>query len=113
MQFERDAIAHWYARQHLYTDPGIRTVNYLPENAPDREIRLIEVNDLMGEADDDVLAPVNFGVDLGKEVEHALFVLDVTPSQWERIQRGELELPPGWSLENSTSYHSRQPEATP
>jgi hypothetical protein len=112
MQFERDAIAHWYARQHLYTDPGIRTVFYLPGNAPDREIRLIEVNDLMGESDGDTLEPVNFGVDVGKDVEHALFVLDVTPGQWERIQHGDLELPSGWSLENCKSYDLRQAETT-
>lgn len=112
VQFERDAMAHWYARQHLYTDPGIRTVYYLPENAPEREIRLIEVNDLMGESADDTLEPVNFGVDMGREVEHALYVLDVTPNQWERIERGELDLPNGWSLENSRSWSSPQPEAT-
>ena len=82
--FDRDTMAKWYAKEHLKTDPGIRLVGYLPKNAPEREIRFIEVNDLIGELRDDALEPIDFGVDTGMENEHKLFVLDVTPGQWER-----------------------------
>jgi hypothetical protein len=98
-QFDRDAKATWYGTQHQKTDPGIRSVYYLPTNAPDREIRLIEVNELVADRNDDTLEPIDFGVDRGTDSEHELFVLDVTPSQWDRIQRDELHLPLDWRLE--------------
>ena len=79
--FNRDAMAKWYAKQHLKTDPGVHVVYYLPKNAPDREIRFIEINDLIGDRNDDLLEPIDFGVDTGKETAHKLFVLDVTPKQ--------------------------------
>jgi hypothetical protein len=100
-EFNRDSMASWYARQHIKTDPGIRSVFYLPTNAPDREIRLIEINELVGDRSDDALEPIDFGVDRGMEREHTLLVLDVTPSQWDRIQQSLLPLPPNWSLEDA------------
>jgi hypothetical protein len=96
--FERDAMASWYARQHRNTDPAIRAVYYLPTNAPDREIRLVEINELIVERNDDTVEPLDFGVDTGMDSEHKLMVLDVTPSQWERIKQSSLALPAGWSL---------------
>lgn len=99
-EFNRAAMASWYARQHVKTDPGIRSVFYLPSNAPDREIRLIEVNELVGEREDDTLEPIDFGVDRGMEGEHTLLILDLTPRQWARIQESSLPLPATWSLEN-------------
>jgi len=102
--FDRDAMAKWYATQHHKTDPGIRSVYYLPTDAPEREIRLIEVNELIADINDDALEPIDFGVDTGMEGEHKLFVLDVTPSQWDRIQQGLLALPQGWSLENHVIF---------
>ncbi|HUT09586.1 MAG TPA: hypothetical protein VMY42_03750 [Thermoguttaceae bacterium] len=103
-QFSRDAMADWYARQHLKTDPGVCSVYYLPTGAPQREIRLIEVNELIADRRDDVLEPIDFGVDTGMKTAHKLFVLDVTPSQWDRIQEASLPLPPGWSLENAVAF---------
>lgn len=103
-QFNRDAMARWYAEEHLKTDPGICSVYYLPQDAPDREIRFIEVNKLMGERNDDALEPIDFGVDMGTDHEHKLLVLDVTPEQWERIEARELQLPGGWSPEGAVRY---------
>jgi hypothetical protein len=103
-QFDRDSMAQWYAEQHLETDPGIVSVHYLPENAGEREIRLIEVNKLIGDRTDDAFEPIDFGVDAGTESEHKLFVLDVTPEQWERITNRALQLPKGWSLDGAVPY---------
>jgi hypothetical protein len=103
-QFEKDATARWYATQHLKTDPGIRSVYYLPTNSPEREIRFIEINGLIGDRDDDTLEPIDFGVDTGMETEHKLLVLDVTPSQWDRIRESSLQLPQGWSLQDAVPY---------
>ena len=103
-QFDRDSKARWYAKQHLKTDPGIRTVNYLPANAPDREIRFVEVNELIADMNDNSLEPLDFGVDTGMDTEHKLFVLDVTPDQWDRINQGSLALPSDWSLDSAVSF---------
>ena len=103
-QFDRDSMARWYATQHLKTDPGIRSVYYLPTNAPEREIRFLEINELVADRNDDTLEPIDFGVDAGMESEHKLFVLDVTTSQWDRIRESSLALPQGWSLEGSVPY---------
>jgi hypothetical protein len=103
-QFNRDSMAHWYAKQHLKTDPGIRSVFYLPTHSPDREIRFIEINELVVDRNDDTLEPIDFGVDTGMESQHQLFVLDVTPKQWERIEHHLLPLPQGWSLDNKVPF---------
>jgi hypothetical protein len=99
--FDRDAMAKWYARQHLDTDPGLKSVYYLPKNSPQREIRLVEINELIAEMIDEGLEAIDFGVDTGAESEHKLFVLDVTPSQWEAITQSRLSLPKGWSLDGA------------
>lgn len=105
-QFDRDAMARWYATEHLRTDPGIASVHYLPTNANQREIRFVEVNNFIGDRNDDALEPIDFGVDAGMDTAHKLFVLDVTPGQWIRIQTHELELPSNWSLEGAIHYVS-------
>ncbi len=102
-QFDRDDMADWYATQHLKTDPGIRSVYYLPTNAPDREIRLVEINELVADRNDGTIEPIDFGVDRGMDSEHMLVVLDVTPSQWERIQQLLLTLPGNWTLDGAVS----------
>lgn len=103
-KFDRDTMARWYAKEHLKTDPGIRVIYYLPTNAPEREIRFIEINGLIGDRNDNALEPIDFGVDAGTETEHKLFVLDVTPSQWDRIKESSLQLPQSWSLEDAVPY---------
>jgi hypothetical protein len=105
--FDRDAMARWYAQEHISIDPGIRTIYYLTD-APDREVRFIEVNDLIGVRDDDTLEPIDFGVDTGMETEHKLFVLDVTPDQWERMTNSSLSLPQGWSLKDAIQYRAEE-----
>lgn len=101
VEFDRDSMARWYAKQHLKTDPGILSVWYLPTDAPEREIRLVEINELIAARNDDAIEPLDFGVDFEMESEHKLFILDVTPSQWDRISQSTLALPRGWSLENA------------
>ena len=103
-QFNRDTMARWYAKEHLKTDPGIVSVYYLPTNAGEREIRFVEINKLIGERNDNALEPIDFGIDTGTENEHKLFVLDVTPEQWERIAAEELRLPHDWSLDGAICY---------
>jgi hypothetical protein len=102
--FSRNEMARWYATRHLRTDTGIRSIYYLPQHAPDREIRFVEINEMIADRDKDPLEPIDFGVDIGAETAHSLFVLDVTPSQWEKIRANEIPLPQGWSLDGATQF---------
>jgi hypothetical protein len=102
--FDRDSMARWYAGEHLRSDPGVISAHYLPQLASDREIRIVEVNSLISDRTDDILEPIDFGVDAGMETEHRLLILDVNPEQWERIRNQSLQLPPGWSLENAVHF---------
>ena len=102
--FNRDSLAKWYAKQHLKTDPGIIEVYYLPANCGEREIRFVEVNELIGERDVKILEAIDYGVDIGTENEHQLLVVDVTPRQWPDVQNGNIQLPDGWSLDGKHSY---------
>jgi hypothetical protein len=104
-KFDRNQMARWHARRHLETDAGVEHVHFLPTNAPDREIRLLEVNRLISEATD--LEPIDFGVDVGGSAQHTLLVLDVTPAQWGAITKGQLALPPSWTLEGSQEIGAR------
>jgi len=103
-QFDRDTMASWYAQEHLKTDPGILSIHYLPKNASEREIRLLEVNNLIGDRNDSALEPIDFGMETGTDSAHRLLVLDVTPEQWKRIKAHELVLPQNWSVEGKISY---------
>lgn len=100
--FDRDGLAHWYAQRHFETDEGVAQIFFLPTNAPDREIRFLEVNRMI--AGTTPLEPIDFGVDIRGADGHTLNVLDVTPSQWEAIRRGELPLPAGWTLDGSREF---------
>lgn len=103
-QFHRDSWARWYAKQHLKTDPGITSVYYLPNGADEREIRLVEINTLMGERLDGSLEAIDFGIDRGESTEHRLVVLDVSANQWKKILQGDIPLPQGWSRENCQEF---------
>lgn len=98
--FDRDKMARDYAQRHLRSDPGTRFVYHLRTGSPEREIRLVEVNDQIVERIAP-LEPLDFGVDVGNPNGHTLNVVDVTPAQWERITRGELALPAGWVLDDA------------
>ena len=102
--FNRDSMARSYAKRHLKTDPGIREIYYLPADAPELEIRLVEVNELIAERENDRLEPIDFGVDIEGSTGHTLIVLDVTPVQWQRISSNKLPLPDGWSLEGAKHF---------
>src|SRR5688500_17784468 len=101
--FDRAVRAEGYARDHLKTVPGTTAVYYLPGGAPEREIRLLEVNDLLEEFNRP-LGPIDSGGSADGPDAHKLYVVDVTPAQWDRIRRGGLSLPPGWTLDGAVHY---------
>lgn len=103
--FDRDSLARWYARRHMDIDNGVMEIHYLPTDAPAREIRFLEVNGMISETTPP--EPIDFGVDVGSDNAHSLYVLDVTPSQWEAIRSGDMPLPRGWTLEGSQELERR------
>lgn len=102
--FNRDGMAKSYAKRHLTTDPGIREIHYLPSGAPEREIRFVEVNELIANRTEDSVEPIDFGVDTGSSTAHRLLVLDVTPAQWRKIKNKQMRLPKGWSLDGKELF---------
>jgi len=76
-EFDRDRVARWYAKRHLETDAGVTQILHLPEGAPPREIRFLEVNELISEMSPP--EPIDFGVDIDGADGHTLYMLDVTP----------------------------------
>jgi hypothetical protein len=97
-------MAEFYAKRHKKIDSGILQIHYLPTEAPANEIRFVEVNNsITGTASPEPIdfGPIDFGVAGGTVEAHRLIVLDVTPEQWQEIQQGTLQLPPGWTLTGS------------
>jgi len=102
--YNRDSLAAFYAHQHLKTDLAVKKVVYLPQNSPEREIRFIEINDLMSERGPRDLVPIDFGIDMGQSSFHSLLVVDVTPEEWDAIEKKELAIPDEWSLEEMREF---------
>ncbi len=103
--FDRDNRAKWYAQRHMEIDDGVVRILYLPTNSPAREIRFLEINRMISETTQP--EPIDFGVDIGGADAHTLYVLDVTPAQWQAIQAGQMRLPAGWTLDGSQELGRR------
>ncbi len=99
--FNPESWAKGYVDSHSFSDPGITSVYYFPMTPPGRMIRLLYVNSLLPERIAATEEPYIFGVDRGGPDEHEVQIVDVTPAQWERLQKGELHLPTGWSLDDA------------
>jgi hypothetical protein len=104
----RDEAAGWIARKHLAADPGVTDVWYLPGNAPEREIRLLEVNVLLAEFGEEERLPIDFGFDVDGTV-FSLLVLDLTPNQWKQVREGAAPLPENWNLDGARHFGYPQP----
>lgn len=106
-KFYPESWASTYAERHLQTDPGICGVYYLPVGASEREVRLVEVNEVAAIRDEGPLEPIEFGVDQQGDDAHTVKILDVSPDQWEKIKQFKLTLPRGWLLDNMKPFDRR------
>ena len=113
--FDAATMAEWYARRHLEVDPGTAVVYHLRSPDP-REIRFVEVNTMMAERDVDpfvpsgpVGAPFDPGAPTGPDGSHSLLIVDVTPGQFTRLERGQDVLLSGWSLADPVAVLRRPP----
>jgi hypothetical protein len=87
------ALVRQLVRSHFDLEEGIERIIWVKKDNT-QDVRLIEVNrDTIPAGDfyafyfapsQDFPLPIRIG--------------DVTPDEWEKIQRGEISLPPEWSL---------------
>ena len=105
---DRDAVAAWIARRHFLADSAIRQVWYLPEAAPPKEIRFLEVNDRLGDSamKGSQVETIDFYVDI-QDSPFRLFIADISSEQLDQLRRGELRLPEGWRLDGSRIWGRR------
>jgi len=87
------------ARLHFDTDSGVEKIIWV-RSCGVKQICLIEVNRTALPAD----RVEAFRFAPSKDVPFPLFITDVRPTEWERIQNGEMALPEGWTLENALTF---------
>lgn len=85
---------------HFETEDSIEQIIWVRSDN-DQEIRLIEVNRTTLPTDD--LQVFRFAP--SEDVPFPLFIADVTPAEWNRIQSREIPLPRGWDLETVQVFH--------
>lgn len=97
----KDELAQQLASLHYEDHPGISrifrvlTADTSSEEKPDEPIKLLEVNE------DTIAAgiqPLRFGPDPSGGVPYPLIVIELTPEEFEQLNRGGLELPKPWRL---------------
>lgn len=81
------------ARQHFLLDDAVEKVIWFKNNKR-KEVQLIEVSR--------TALPTGsveaFFISSSKEIPFSLLVADVSPKEWESIQKGKIPLPDGWDL---------------
>jgi len=95
----KDAVAEKLARAHFAIEPEIEHVFRLvgPNEAdPLEPIKLLEVNpNTVPEG----IVPVEFGPDAEAGIPYSSDMVEITPTEFEQVQAGELQLPNGWKLD--------------
>jgi hypothetical protein len=87
----------------MSTDAAIERVIFLPEGAPQNEIRLLEVNRFLNSPDAQAIEPLDFSPDA--DLSYRVFVADITSDQWDRAQSApDAVLPPGWRLDDNQIF---------
>ena len=96
----RQAIeAEALARAHYQVEPGLRAIYRLEGPDPNGfRIKLLEVNEQTVPTG---IVPVGFAPHPASGVHYPSVVIEVTPQEYEAIQRRELNLPEGWEVRNS------------
>lgn len=81
---------------HFQADDGIEQIVWVKSDE-ERQIRLIEIN-RTALPTESVQA---FRFAPSEDVPFPIYIADVRPTEWERIQSGDIPLPEGWSLEGA------------
>ncbi|MEI6502597.1 MAG: hypothetical protein WCP21_16430 [Armatimonadota bacterium] len=96
-----DQAVHVLTEAH-YQSAQPPTVIYAFPDPANLEIRLIEVTDLVPDIGE--LYPIAFGPTA--DMPFRTVVAQVTPAEWDAIERDEIELPAGWVLAQRQEVHA-------
>ncbi len=94
---EEEAAA--LARAHYQVEPGLQAIYRL--EGPDKNdlrIKLLEINEQTVPSG---VVPVGFPPHPASGLHYPSIVIEVTPLEYEAIQRRELELPAGWEVRDA------------
>ncbi|HMA94269.1 MAG TPA: hypothetical protein VKP30_16370 [Polyangiaceae bacterium] len=97
MAHTKDEAARELAEWHFSVEPDLTQVIRIVadnEDAADEPIKLLEVN----AATVATGSVETFAFSPSESVPYSTVIAEVTPEEFERIQRAELKLPSGWSL---------------
>lgn len=100
MDRSKEAVAQRLAEAHYAIEPGIEHIVQLVAS-PDQEadlkepIKLLEVNQ---NTTADGVHPIFFGPHAASGVFYPSVIVEVTPGEYEQIQRNQTNLPNGWRL---------------
>lgn len=94
------------AQLHFEADDGIEQIIWV-RSGDEKEICLIEVNRTALPTESIQV----FRFAPSEDVPFRIFIADVRPTEWERIQSGDIPLPEGWALEEAQIF--RRSEVLP
>lgn len=83
---------------YFQIDQGTRRVFRViggDEANEEKPVRLLEVNDITPEAG---IMPLGIPAAPDLDVHYSTIIIEISPGEFERLQRGELVLPHGWKL---------------
>jgi len=87
------------ARAHYEVEPGLRAIYRLAGPDPNYlRIKLLEVNEQTVPTG---IIPVGFPPHPASGLHYPSVVIEVTPQEYEAIQRKELDLPAGWEVRDA------------
>ncbi|MGL4464056.1 MAG: hypothetical protein ACRC1K_18035 [Planctomycetia bacterium] len=99
MMRTKDETAAWLADFHYEIEPGIQAIYRLSagddvEQKRDEPIKLLEVNQDAVEAG---IMPLHFDKAPQRDVYYSSIIVEVSPTEFQQIENGELSLPNDWS----------------
>jgi hypothetical protein len=98
-----DEQARILAEKHYQLEPGVVDIVQLTQEVEcevvrGKKIALLEVNENTVPLG---VMPLEFGPVPTAGIHYPTVIIEVTPGEFERIKRNELELPHGWSMGSS------------
>lgn len=97
---DKDEAARVLARKHFQVEDGITHIFRLTDKIevevrPTEPIKLLEVNAATVPSG---VMPLHFGPAPASGVPFPSVIVEVTPAEFEKIRRQELQLPRGWAI---------------
>jgi hypothetical protein len=80
-------------QSHREVEPNLRRVVFYPD-PQEREVRLLEV--VEGSPSAGEVLPFRFAPDVAEGVLYPVVIVELSPSEFDQLERGGLRLPEGW-----------------